>query len=479
MDIASFATEIDSDLQKIRNGTARQNRPPRYSQDFVFPVEGSVPYGILFDDESEEMIADGPFAAGKTFYSTMKLHRRALYVPGEYAIVRKVKETIKRSVCKTYAKILGYDPLLSKKRYVKGNGGQHPQSYHYPNGSVIHILGMNHPDGFLSSEFHGIYVNQAEELTYEDWQLLARRARNGKIPQIWGDCNPSHPKHFLAPDPDSETKKLRNAPEIVGYQFEHKHNPEYWDREKQEWTEKGDREIAKLKRMTGMRYKRGYLSEWCSAEGAVYEMYDPKRHDVDIKKISEFGADTRWYLSVDYGFVDPASVGLWAVEDGTHTLFKEIYQTGLTIDDLLAKMDRMLNADRIPAVENVFSDHNAEHNERLERAGYGVTLAIKDILPGIDVVKKHLENGTIRFNKNSLIEADPELVGRPQRVTDELAVYAYLSQDKRKGTDKDEYPIDKDNHGCDMTRYFAMGVEESDTYYDINESMNINEAWGI
>ena len=477
MDITAFATEIDSDLQKIRSGTAHQDRPPRYSKDFVFPVEGLAPYGILFDDESEEMIADGPFACGKTFYSTMKLHRRALYAPGEYAIVRKVKETIKRSVCNTYAKILGYDPMVTKKGYVKGNGGQNPQSYHYPNGSVIRILGMNHPDGFLSSEFHGIYVNQAEELGYDDWQLLGRRARNGKIPQIWGDCNPSHPKHFLAPDPASETEQVRNAPEIVGYRFQHKHNPEYWDREKKAWKEKGEREIAKLKRMTGMRYKRGYLSQWCSAEGAVYEMYDPLRHDVDVQR-GDFGADTQWYLSIDYGFTHPTSVGLWALENGALTLFKEIYQTGLTIDDLLAKMDRMLSENRISGLNNIFTDHDAEHNERLERAGYGVTLAIKDILPGIDVVKKHLENGTIRFNKNSLIEADPELVGKPQRVTDEFAVYAHLPPDQRKGTDKDEYPIDKDNHGCDMTRYFAMGVEESDTYYDIDGTMQINESWG-
>ena len=185
-----------------------------------------------------------------------------------------------------------------------------------------------------------------------------------------------------------------------------------------------------------------------------------------------------WYLSVDYGFTHPTSVGLWALENGTHTLFKEIYHTGLTIDDVLAKMDRMLSENRISGLNNIFTDHDAEHNERLERAGYGVTLAIKDILPGIDVVKKHLENGTIRFNKNSLIEADPELVGKPQRVTDEFAVYAHLPPDQRKGTDKDEYPIDKDNHGCDMTRYYAMGVEESDTYYPIDGTMQINESWG-
>ena len=359
MDTTGFATEIDSHLQKIRNGTAHQNRPPRYSQDFIFPAAGGEPHGIMFDDESEEMIADGPFACGKTFYTTMKLHRRALYILGEYAIVRKVKETIKRSVCKTFAKVIGYDPMITKKGDVKGNGGQNPQSYHYPNGSIIHILGMNHPDGFLSSEFHGIYVNQAEELSHDDWQLLARRSRNGKIPQIWGDCNPSHKKHFLAPE---------NTEEITHYNMRHKDNPEYWDREKRAWTEKGEREIAKLKRMTGMRYRRGYLGEWCSAEGVVYEMYDPKRHDVDVQR-GDFGADTRWYLSIDYGFTHPMSVGLWAIENGILTLFKEIYQTRLTIDDLLAKMDRMLSENRVSVLDNMFTDHDAEHNEQLETGG--------------------------------------------------------------------------------------------------------------
>ena len=78
--------------------------------------------------------------------------------------------------------------------------------------------------------------------------------------------------------------------------------------------------------------------------------------------------------------------------------------------------------------------------------------------------KSIFENGTIRFNKNSLIEPDLELVGKPQRLADELAVYAYPPPDKQKGTERDEYPVDKDNHAMDMMRYLAMGVEDADTY---------------
>ena len=103
---------------------------------------------------------------------------------------------------------------------------------------------------------------------------------------------------------------------------------------------------------------------------------------MSMSNVMILGADTRWYLSIDYGFTHPTSVGLWATENGKLTLFKEIYRTGLTIDDLLLKMDRILSENRVSVLDNLFADHDAEHNERLERAGYGVTLAIKEISTG-------------------------------------------------------------------------------------------------
>ena len=471
MDIASLGTDIDADLNRIRSREGeRPKKPPRYSQDFIFPIEGSDAYQFLFDDESEELCASGPYGCSKTFVSVMKLHRRALYTPGAYGIARKTKESIKKSVCKTYAKVLGYDPMLTKKTYVRGNGGQNPQSYHYPNGSVIHIVGLNHLDGLLSTEFDGIFVNQAEELNYDEWQLLGRRTRDGKNPQIWSDCNPSFPQHFLAPG---------NSKEITPYTMRHKDNPEYWGREKRDWTEKGRREIAKLKRMTGTRYRRGYLGEWCAAEGIVYDGYDPNRHDIDCLR-GDFGSDTDWHLSIDYGFTHPTSVGLWGRTPQEHVLFKEIYHTGLTVDDLIGQIDKMLRDNDVSRSElsNIFCDHDAEHNERMEREGFGITLADKEVLPGIDLVKQHLENGTIKFNRGSLIKADESLFGQPQRVTDEFLSYAYRPEDKRTHDEKDEYPVKKFDDGMDMTRYYVKGVDDSNTYYQIGETMSINEAWG-
>ena len=61
-----------------------------------------------------------------------------------------------------------------------------------------------------------------------------------------------------------------------------------------------------------MRYRRGYLGEWCAAQGVVYEMYDPLQHDVDVQR-GDFGADTRWYLSIDYGFTHPTSGGAMGI----------------------------------------------------------------------------------------------------------------------------------------------------------------------
>jgi hypothetical protein len=50
---------------------------------------------------------------------------------------------------------------------------------------------------------------------------------------------------------------------------------------------------------SGLWYRRYVLGEWCMAEGAVYDMFDPDRDIVDTLPLME-----RW-IGVDYGTVNP------------------------------------------------------------------------------------------------------------------------------------------------------------------------------
>ena len=112
----------------------------------------------------------GPSETGKTYACLQKLDALMWKYPGSQAvIIRKVLSSIYSSVLATYRKVLGPDTK------VTFYGGEKPQWADYPNGSRVFIAGIDNPQKALSSERDFIYINQAEELTLNDWETLTTR----------------------------------------------------------------------------------------------------------------------------------------------------------------------------------------------------------------------------------------------------------------------------------------------------------------
>ncbi len=89
--------------------------------------------------------------------------------------------------------------------------------------------------------------------------------------------------------------------------------------------------MEKLRNLEGMRYKRGYEGVWVSAEGLVFEKFSPDIHIIDNFKIPK-----KWvrYLSIDWGFRNPASCIWWARDKAKRLYsYKEIYKTKLTVPE--------------------------------------------------------------------------------------------------------------------------------------------------
>ena len=440
---------------------------------FFFPHEGTPGYEFI-TDASDESFVEGPFAVGKSQILAFKTHYYCLKNPGSRCgFLRKTKESVKGSIVPTYYRVLGYDPTKSASGYVVGYGGANPQRFIYRNGSVIHILGLNKPDDFLSTEFHCMGIPQAEELTPDEWDLVSRRTRLGGRSMVFGDVNPTFEQHFL-----------NNSDHIKRYKMTHRENPEYYNYYTGEITPKGILEIEKLQRMVGVRYKRGYLGIWCAQEGVVYNMYDTNIHDVQTMDRDDFGSDNVWNMSIDYGFKNAWSCNFWAMtSDGIHHHFKEIYRTGITLDDLIERIHKIRNDYRLDQINNVFTDHNAEHNERMRLEGFPIVEAHKSILPGLELCKKQFEENTIKLNKASLVRfkdnhgrrepEDENLFGHPKCLRDELGVYAYRSEEKRTFTEKDEYPIEYGDHGMDSMRYYLSSMHNKSVYFPINRTMSI------
>jgi predicted phage terminase large subunit-like protein len=216
----------------------------------------------------DEAVLSGPAETGKTWGACYKLDALLWKYPRAQAVVcRKVRATVYGTVLQTYHKVIGFDPARERSPGgVTRYGGEAPDFYDYPNGSRLWVAGLDNLDKALSSERDFIYVNQAEELDGADWEVLTTRAtgRAGNAPygQVFGDCNPSYPHHWI--------RRRAAAGDLRLIESRHEDNSALWDAGRGGWTEQGRRTIGALDRLTGERKERLRWGRWVAAEGAIF-----------------------------------------------------------------------------------------------------------------------------------------------------------------------------------------------------------------
>jgi PBSX family phage terminase large subunit len=409
----------------------------------------------LFRHKGPEIILSGPAETGKTFACLHKLHLLLSHHRGCQAVLcRKVRDTIHSTVLQTYL-----SKVLRKNKGVRAYGGERPVWFDYPHGARLWLAGLDDPGKALSSERDFIYVNQAEEISDDDWQVLTTRTtgRAGHAPygQVLGDCNPGPPHHWI--------KARERSGRLRVLESRHEDNPKLWDAGKGDWTEQGRKTMETLDALTGVRKERLRYGRWVQAEGMVYEGWDARLHLID-----RFPIPASWprYWSVDFGFTNPFVLQWWAQDpDGRLYLYREIYHTGRLVEDHARRVLEIVGATagdwsraKEPRPRAVICDHDAEDRATLERhLKMPTTPAIKDVSPGLQAVASRLkvqEDGKARLFvlRDALDERDPALVEakKPTCTAEEVEGYTW---DTRAGRRKGEMPIDQNNHGMDGMRY--------------------------
>lgn len=71
---------------------------------------------------------------------------------------------------------------------------------------------------------------------------------------------------------------------------------------------------------SGIFYQRYILGEWKKAEGLVYPMFSRENHIAN-----EHGTRGEYYISIDYGTINPTAMGLWRLYNGAATMEREYY----------------------------------------------------------------------------------------------------------------------------------------------------------
>jgi Phage terminase large subunit len=381
-------------------------------------------------------------------------------------IARKAATTLSSTALVTWRKFVAKEAIAAGDMVYYGGSAQEPASYQYKNGSVVSIGGLDKVSKIMSAEYDVVYVQEATELTENDWEALTTRLRNWQISfqQLLADCNPQHPEHWLKLRCDhGKTTMLPST---------HEDNPMLFKDGAP--TPNGIAYIKKLDALSGVRYKRLRLGLWVAAEGVIFEEWSNEnllnRDDIPHGAglfVDAYGIPMTWprYWAVDFGFTNPFVCQFWAEDpDGRLIMYHEIYMTHRTVDQHAATIRSIcLNSKGSwvqPKPRAVVCDHDAEGRAVLEKElGIATEPAHKSVLEGIDITQTRIrkakdEHPRIFIMRDALHERDEELaeLGRPICTADEIPAYVWSNKLK-------EEPIKQDDHGCDAMRYVACHLE--------------------
>jgi PBSX family phage terminase large subunit len=437
----SLAAYSDSDLILLREKRRRRSAVTAAS-----PIFRGAALRAQSNTAPEWMVA-GPAETGKTFAALYRLDALLRTTPkSSYALVRKVAADIGPTVLRTYQRVVA----LSGSG-AAAYGGNNPQWYDYPNGARLWIGGMDRPGKVLSGERDGIYVNQAEELTLEDWETLSTRTTGrGAVtdtPMLFGDCNPGPSTHWII-----------NRPSLDVMYSKHEDNPTLYD-DAGVITEQGKRSMAVLDALTGVRYKRMRLGLWVAAEGTVYD-FDRSVHLIPRRDVTGW----RRLLVIDFGYTNPFVAQDWAIDaDGRMVLVREIYRTQRTVQEHAPTIREWM---RDALYEAIVTDHDAEDRATLEREiGRRTTPAMKAVSPGIQAVEERLKvagdgRPRLMLMADTVAERDERLADDHKPLSTEQEFELYIWPKDASGKANKEAPVKENDHGMDAMRYAVAHIDK-------------------
>ncbi len=266
-------------------------------------------------------------------------------------------------------------------------------------------------------------------------QALARCSLTNS--KFWFNCNPENPYHWFY----NEWIKKANEKNILYLHFVMEDNPSL-----------SYEVINRYKSLySGAFFERFVEGKWVAADGLVYPMFDANRH---IKTAKNF---SKYYLSCDYGTVNPFSLGLWGKGDDAWYRVDEFYHSSrdegvqLTDEEYYKNLKKLVSGKKIEAL--VIDPSAASFIQTVNRHGeFRVIKANNDVLSGINRVCEALKNDEIFFA--------PHCSGTLK----EFSLYSWDNSIKK------DAPKKENDHAMDDIRYFVSTVltnEQDDFMFSI------------
>lgn len=259
-------------------------------------------------------------------------------------------------------------------------------------------------------------------------QALARCSVQGS--KFWFNCNPESPSHWFYEEWILRSR-AKNALHLhftmddnlsLSAEIKHRYESMY----------------------SGVFYDRYIRGEWVVAEGRVYRQF-ADNPDAFILRGPTAGMDGQFYISIDYGTINPFSMGLWCVQNKRATRIKEWYYDSRkesrqkTDEEYYAALETFAQGYYIRKV--IVDPSAASFLETIRRHGkFSAWDADNDVLDGIRVTSSLLSAGMIQIHESC---------------KDSIREFGLYRWDEKKHSDT---VLKENDHAMDDIRYFCYTI---------------------
>lgn len=388
-------------------------------------------------------ILEGAIRSGKTIIAILRwlLFVRNAPRGGELLMIGRTRDSVWRNMV---APMQNPDLFGALSDQVIGNYGAPTVKIL---GRTVHIMGAS--DAKAEKVLRGMTVAGAliDEVTTipEEFftQLLGRMSVKGA--QLFGTTNPDSPAHWLKRKfLDRIGKGLKGW---ARWSFTIDDNPslepDYVESIKSEFT--------------GLWYRRFILGHWVAAEGAVYDMWDPKRHILPWEQLPPMSRMLG--VGVDYGTTNATSAMMLGLGIDQKLYFVDEWrydakqsQLRLTDDKISSRMRAWFNEPHLPNGQLLQPEWTivdpAAASFKVQLAADGIT----NIINGDNNVLYGIRTQAAALSSGKLIIAD-----KCTGFIEEAPSYSWDPKATEAGEDK---PLKVADHSLDAGRY-ALTTTES------------------
>jgi phage terminase large subunit len=315
-------------------------------------------------------------------------------------ICRKTYPALRSSSMRDFFDILKEHEIYNELDHNKSN------SEYRLEGNLFEFISLDQPQKVRGRKRHVLYINEANELYFEDWQQLIFRTTEKAIL----DYNPSDEFHFIY-------DKIKPRDDADFYVTTYLDNP-FLSKEIVS-------EIERLKLVDENYWNIYGLGQIGSSQALIFRINECNDIPTDAKFLS---------YGMDFGFTNDPTTLVAIYQQGDNIYLKElVYQTGLTNRDINDKL-KFHEIER----KEIFADSAEPKSiEELYRMGWNIKPATKgqgSVNIGIDMMKRY----QLHVTKDSV------------NMIKEFRNYKW--QEDKNGNILN-VPVDMFNHTIDAIRY--------------------------